>query len=76
MTNNGPLQRIKFDLPEVFARAIRSRAAVDGCNPRDVLAAAIESYLPKEIDECRQKFAEPARQIKPVVEDRRRKSTR
>src|SRR5689334_16168376 len=48
MVSKEPTQRIKFDLPESYARAIRARAAYDGVYPRDVIVAALDAYLVSE----------------------------
>jgi hypothetical protein len=51
MAKETEVQRIKFDLPENYVRAIRARAAYDGVYPRDVVMAALEVHLAKELAE-------------------------
>lgn len=45
----APRQRMAFDLPEQYMRAIRARAGFDGVNPSEVVMAAIDRYLPEEL---------------------------
>jgi hypothetical protein len=49
MSGEPQRQRMKLDLPEVYTRAIRVRAGLDGVNPRDVVTAALDEYLAGEI---------------------------
>jgi hypothetical protein len=49
MSGEPQRQRMKLDLPEVYTRAIRVRAGLDGVNPRDVVTAALDEYLADEI---------------------------
>ena len=53
------VERIKFDLPVAYVRAIRSRAGLDGSYPRDVVLAALDSHLAKEIAEAKERLARP-----------------
>lgn len=48
------IDRIKFDLPFEYTRAIRSRAGITGVYPRDVVMAALDAYLVKEIAEAKE----------------------
>jgi hypothetical protein len=52
------VERIKFDLPFAYTRALRMRAALDGNYPRDVLMKALDMYLEKELAEARKRIAE------------------
>lgn len=57
MPEQGDRQRIKFDFPEVYVRAIRVRAGFDGVHQRDVVLAALDQYLAKELEETRARLA-------------------
>ncbi|MGE3407586.1 MAG: hypothetical protein AB7I37_12275 [Pirellulales bacterium] len=46
-------QGIKFDLPDAYARALRARAAYEGIYPRDVIIAALDVHLARELKEAR-----------------------
>ncbi len=52
------IERIKFDLPLAYTRAIRARAGIEGVFPRDVVMAALDAYLPKEIAEAKERMAQ------------------
>jgi hypothetical protein len=50
--------RIKLDLGEAYTRALRMRAGLDGVDPRDVVIAALDAYMPDEIKQTRARLAE------------------
>lgn len=50
--------QIKLDLGEAHVRALRMRAGLDGVDPRDVVIAALNAYMPREIEQARAKLAE------------------
>ena len=50
--------QIKLDLGVVHVRALRMRAGFDGVDPRDVVMAALDQYMPNEIEQTRAKLSE------------------
>ena len=57
MSDEPLRQRMRFDLPEVYTRAIRVRAGLDGVNPRDVVTAALDVYLADELALVKKRLA-------------------
>lgn len=49
-------QRIKFDLPPDYIRAIHVRAAYDGVYPRDLIMQSLDAFLSKELAEVRERM--------------------
>lgn len=47
-------QRIKFDLPPDYIRAIHVKAALEGVYPRDLIMRMLENFLTKELAEVRE----------------------
>lgn len=52
-------QRIKFDLPPDYIRAIHVRAAYDGIYPREVIVQSLDKFLSKELAEVRERMGMP-----------------
>ena len=58
MTGKRDHDRMTFETTEVTKRAIRLRAAVEGVKPADVVNAALEAHLGREIALARDRLAE------------------
>lgn len=52
------IERIKFDLPFAYTRAIRARAGIEGTYARDVVMAALDLYLAKELAEAKERLSQ------------------
>jgi len=57
MTGKRDHDRMTFETTEVTKRAIRLRAAVEGVKPADVVNAALEAHLGREIALARERLA-------------------
>lgn len=53
--------RLRFETSEAIMRAVRARAGMDGIEPNDVINAALEAYLGKEIREAEERIAKTQR---------------
>ena len=64
--------KMKLDLGEAQIRAVRMRAGLDGVDPRDVVIAALELYMPDEITAARAKLTKAGPAAEPAAKKRRR----
>ncbi len=75
MADESSTQRIKFDLPEAYARAVRARAAYDGVYPRDVVIAALDAYLGEEIALAKRRLAQAESSTSEPTKGRKKRET-